>query len=128
MFSQGKINKVKIEVRGKLKEQARIVRVSAWDEFKRLLTALRPTSIAYTFEKSPLSTPPVALRLAFGSEGAQYVFLDFAQGEDLKRTKIPVHLNRAGEPYLKDEEVKNFILTQLNRTDLSIVSFGVLGY
>ena len=111
-----------------MKEQARIVRVSTWDEFKRLATTLRPSSIAFTSEKSPLSTPPMALRLAFGSEGAQYVFLDFARGNVLKRTNIHVHLNKAGEPYLKDEEVKSFILTQLNRTDLSIVSFGVLGY
>ena len=70
----------------------------------------------------------MALRLSFGTVGIQYVFLDFAQGEALKLTQIPVHVDKAGQPYLEDGEVKSFILTQLNRTDLSIVSFGVLGF
>jgi len=79
----------------------KVERVHLWDEFKRLATTLHPSSIAYTFEKSPFSKPPLALRLSFGTEGIQYVFLDFAQGEALKRTKIPVHLNKMGEPYPK---------------------------
>ena len=111
-----------------MKPQAKIVRITSWDEFKKLATTLRPSNIAFTSEKSPLSTPPLALRLVFGVEGTQCVFVDVAKGNVLKRTGIPIHLNKAGEPYLKDEEVKSFILTQLNRNDLSIVSFGVLGY
>ena len=104
------------------------MRIRSWKEFKHAAITLRPSSIAYTFEESPLSKPPLAMRLSFGTEGIQYVFVDFARGEALKLTQIPVHLDKAGQPYLKDEEVKSFILTQLNRTDLSIVSFGVLGY
>ena len=89
----------------------KVERVHLWDEFVRLATTTHPSSIAYTFEKSPFSKPPLAMRLSFGIEGIQYVFVDFAQGEALKSTKIPVHIDKAGEPYLKDEEVKSFILT-----------------
>ena len=104
------------------------MRIRSWDEFKKILTSLHPSTIAYTFEKSPFSKPPLAMRLSFGIEGIQYVFIDFAQGEALKLTHIPVHIDKGDQPYLEDKEVKSFILTQLNRTDLSIVSFGVLGF
>jgi len=72
----------------------KVERVHLWDEFKRLATTLRPSSIAYTFEKSPFSKPPLALRLSFGTQGIQYVFLDFAQSEALKNTKIPARAQR----------------------------------
>jgi len=111
-----------------LKERARVVRVNTWDEFKRLATALRPNSIAYTLQRAPLSRPPVGLRLVFAAENIQYVFLDFAQGETLRRTKISVYFNETGEAYIRDEDIKSFILTQLNRIDLSIISFEALGY
>jgi len=104
------------------------VHIRSWNEFSKVATTSHPSSIAYTFEKSPLSKPPLAMRLSFGAEGIQYVFIDFAKGEALKTTGIPVHIDKAGQPYLEDEEVKSFILAQLNRADLSIVSFGVLGF
>ena len=111
-----------------MKEQNKIVRIRSWEEFVKVTTTLHPRSIAYTFEKSPFSKPPLAMRLSFGVEGTQYIFIDFAQGNALKLTKIPVYIDKGGQPYLKDEEVKSFIHSQLNLDGLSIVSFGVLGY
>ena len=68
-----------------MKQQAKIIRITSWDEFKKLAAALKPSNIAFTSEKSPLSTPPLALRLVFGVEGTQYVFVDFARGNVLKK-------------------------------------------
>ncbi len=46
------------------------------------------------------------MRLSFGTEGIQYVFVDFAQGETLKLTHIPVHSDKGNQPYLEDKKVK----------------------
>jgi len=102
--------------------------VSNWEEFKRLAAVLHPSSVSYTIQRAPLSKPPVGLRIVFATQEAQYVFLDFARGENLQRTKIPVRLNEKGEAYISEEEIKKFITTQLGRTDLPIYSFEVLGY
>ena len=33
-----------------------------------------------------------------------------------------------GDAYFKEEDLKNFIQTELDRKDISIISFEVLGY
>jgi len=111
-----------------MKEQAKVIHVNKWDEFKRLTVALRPSSISYTIQRAPLSKPPIGLRLIFAAENIQYVFLDFAEKHALRRTKIPVRINETGEAYVSEEDIKNFLITQLERIDLSIYSLEVLGY
>lgn len=107
---------------------AKVVHVKTWDEFKNLADIHKPNTIAYTSQRAPLSTPPVGLRLIFASKDVQYVFLDVAEGKYLKRTRIPVTINQVGEFYLEEEDIKNFLKTELERTDLSIISLEVLGY
>ncbi len=102
--------------------------MNKWEEFKKLAGLLRPSSVSYTIQRAPLSKPPVGLRIVFAAGAAQYVFLDFARGKNMERTKIPVRCNEKGEAYLNEEEIKNFILTQLDRHDLPVYSFEVLGY
>ena len=107
-------------------ERKKVVHVNTWEEFKRLAIALCPEFIAYDVEDVPLSRPPIGLRLVFATENSQYVFLDFARGNTLGRTKLPVHTHKSGGFCLKEEDIKNFICTELNRKDISIVTFGVL--
>lgn len=109
-------------------KEAKVVHVNTWEEFKRLAIASHPNSISYSLQRAPLSKPPIGLRLVFATENVQYVFLDFAQGDAFKRTKLPVYTDKRGETYFKEEDLKNFIYTQLNRTDISIISFEALGY
>jgi len=111
-----------------MKPQAKVVHISSWKEFKTLANQIHPTSISYTIRRSPLSKPPVGLRLVFAGQENQYVFLDFARGQALQKTKIRVHVDQAGDAYVSEEEIKDFIRTQLERTDLQIYSFEVLGY
>ena len=99
-----------------------------WEEFKKLANVLGPNSVSYTIQRAPLSKPPVGLRIVFATGVTQYVFLDFARGGNMDRTKIPVRCNDKGEAYLSEEEIRNFILTQLGRRDLAIHSFEILGY
>ena len=100
---------------------AKVVHVKTWDEFKRLAIIHKPNTIAYTLQRAPLSNPPIGLRLVFASK-------DVAEGKSLKRTKIPVTANLAGEFLLEEEDIKNFLKTELKRDDLSIISLEVLGY
>jgi len=111
-----------------LKLEAKVIHINRWEEFKRLAKQLQPSSISYTIQRSPLSKPPIGLRIVFGAPETQYVFLDFARGENLQKTRIPVHVNKSGDAYISEEEIKSFIRTQLERNDLQICSFEVLGY
>jgi len=90
--------------------------------------SLNPEFMAYTAQKSPLSRPPLGLRLVFVSQSAQYVFLDFAHGNVFWRTRLPVYFYESGDSYFKEEDLKNFIYAELNRKDISILSFEVMGY
>jgi hypothetical protein len=107
---------------------AKVVHVKTWDEFKHLANIHQPNTIAYTVQRAPLSNPPIGLRLVFVSKDVQYVFLDMAEGKSLRRTKIPVIANSTGEFCLEEEDIKNFLKTELKRTDLSIISLEILGY
>jgi len=107
---------------------AKVIHVKTWDEFKHLASIHQPKTIAYTLQRAPLSNPPIGLRLVFASKDVQYVFLDVAEGKTLKRTKIPVSTNLTGEFYLEEEDIKNFLKTELKRTNLSIISMEALGY
>lgn len=99
----------------------RIVRLRTWDEFKELATSLRPKSIVYNLHRAPLSKPPICLRLILPSGQKQYVFLDFAAGENLKQTNIPIFKPKKGEAYVRDENIKQFIREELGRDDLLII-------
>jgi len=107
---------------------AKVIHVRTWVGFKRLASICQPTTIAYTLQRAPLSNPPMGLRLIFTSKDVQYVFLDVAEGRSLKRTKIPVAKNSTGESYIEDEDIKNFLKTELKIPNLSIISMEALGY
>ncbi|MBX5326180.1 MAG: hypothetical protein ACQXXH_04235 [Candidatus Bathyarchaeia archaeon] len=107
---------------------AKIVHIKTWNEFLHLANNLKPASIAYTIQRAPLCKPPIGLRLIFASKNTQYVFLDFAKGDALRRTKIPVQRNKAGEAFIDEETIRNFLHDQLRRKDLNVYSLEVLGY
>ena len=101
--------------------ERKILRIKTWDEFKKKAIALHPLSIVYFLHRAPLSKPPIGLKLVFTSQQTQYIFLDFAKGEILRQTKIPIiHLEK-GEDYVRDEDIKQFITKELGRNDLLIV-------
>jgi len=104
------------------------VHVKTWTQFKQLADTLKPSNIAYTMQRAPLSKPPIGLRLIFTVENTQYVFLDFAKDDALKQTKIPVQINAYGEAFLNEDTIKEFLRSQLNRKNLQIYSLEIIGY
>lgn len=105
----------------------KIERVLTWDKFKELLVKLYPAEIYYAQGNAPLARPPVEFRLIFAAEGVQYIFVDTAEGNVLRRTKIPVRSDKYGNFNLGEEDIKKFIYSQLGRIDIKIRSFELMG-
>ncbi|NIP66893.1 hypothetical protein GWN63_02515 [Candidatus Bathyarchaeota archaeon] len=105
----------------------KVERVQTWERFKEPLRRFRPEEIYYAQGNAPLSRPPVELRLTFTSQDRQYVFIDTGKDNYLRRTGIPVHLDQHGNYNIKEEEIKKFIHTELERTDIKVRSFELMG-
>jgi hypothetical protein len=105
----------------------RVQRILTWDRFKTLLRELRPKEIYYAQGLAPLARPPVELRLTFTDRRAQYVFIDTAEAGILRRTKLPVSVDKYGNFLLKDEDIREFIYSELGRDDVKVRSFELMG-
>lgn len=88
---------------------------------------LRPDEIYFAQGLAPLARPPVELRLTFTAEGMQYIFVDTPEESILRRTKIPVGLDKYKNPTIEENEIKKFIRTELGRDDIRIRSFELMG-
>ena len=106
---------------------SRIERIQTWDEFKNLLIKLQPGEIFYAQGLAPLATPPVELRLIFTAEKVQYIFIDTAKEGFLRRTKLPVSSDKYGNSILEEDDVANFIRSELGRVNIMIRSFELMG-
>ncbi len=88
----------------------RLVRVKSWEEFKRLVTELKPDSLVYLIEQNGL-TPTremTILRLLLPASNAYYIYLDFPKGNALRETVIPIHDDK-GNRHLEDDDIKLFL-------------------
>lgn len=106
---------------------SKIKRSFSWEKFRELLIKHQPKTIFYAQGKAPLSTPPIELRLTFSGKGIQYVFVDTARGSILRRTKIPIRIDKHENSCIEEEDVKRFITLQLGRGDINIRSFELMG-
>lgn len=97
--------------------------MKTWEEFKGLAITAHPDSVAYNIERGIPARNLTSLRLILPIEKVQYVLLDFAKGKSLKKTGIPVQTDKRGNSYIRDEDVKNFIATELNRKDIQVCSY-----
>jgi hypothetical protein len=105
-----------------LSEQTNI-RVKSWQEFKELALEKKPKSVVYVIAQSIPAKNHTGLKLILPVEGAQYIFVDSAKGDKLRRTGIPVRTDKKGNRFLTDEDVKSFLRTELNIKDLQILSY-----
>ncbi len=102
-----------------------IVRVNTWEEFKRLAVELRPESIVYVIEQSGLSPEKelTTLRLMLPSPKGIYILLDFSNGKQLRQTGISINVDKLGNHLIEDDDVKEFLRSQLKRPDLPVYSY-----
>jgi len=99
------------------------IRVKSWEEFKELALEKKPKSVVYVIAQSVPARDHTGLKLIFPVVGAQYIFVDSAKGDKLRRTGIPVRTDTKGNRFLTDEDVKRFLRTQLEITGLQIFSY-----
>src|SRR5512136_1915860 len=102
-----------------------IVRVKSWEEFKQLAIDLRPQSMVYVIEQDARSPTKelTVLRLMLPAAKGIYILLDFSDGRKLRQTGIPLHVDKLGNHFIEDDDVKDFLRNQLKRPSLPIYSY-----
>jgi hypothetical protein len=101
-------------------------RVKTWEEFKRLVIEKKPKSIVYIIAQTIPARDLTSLKLILPGEGAQYLFIDCAKGNKLRKTGIPIQTDKKGNRHIEDDDVKSFLKTQLQRDDLQIFSYWTI--
>lgn len=104
----------------------RVVKVKSWSEFKQLIVEHDPESIAYNIEQAIPARHLTGLRLILPARGTQYVFIDTAAGDRLRKTGIPLHKDKLGNLYIRDEDVLDFVRSELKRKDLKLHSYWTM--
>jgi hypothetical protein len=99
------------------------VRVKSWEEFKKLTLEKKPRSIVYVISQSIPARNLTSLQLIVHAQDAQYLFTDFAKGDKLRQTGIPIHTDAKGNRFLEDSDGKSFLKTQWKREGLQIFSY-----
>jgi hypothetical protein len=100
--------------------------VKSWEEFKRLIIQHAPKSIAYNVEQGVQARHLTGLRLILPAVEIQYVFIDNAVGNRLRKTGIPLHSDKRGNFYIRDEDVAEFVRSEVNRKDLKLHSYWTI--
>ena len=83
------------------------LRVKTWEEFKSLVIENEPSSIVYIIAQSIPSCDFTSLKLLLCIGDTQYIFVDTARDDILRRTKIPIWTDKRGIRFLEDEDIKN---------------------
>ena len=104
----------------------KVIRVKSWKEFKQLIIRYNPESIAYNIEQGIPARNLTSLRLILPVEGTQYVFIDTASKDHLRKTNVTLHKDKHGNIFIKDEDIKNFLRIELKRKDLKIYSYWTI--
>jgi len=101
------------------------VRVRSWEEFKRLVSEKKPSSIVYILEQNGFSSNKelTTLRIIMLHDRRYYIFLDFPKGERLRETGIPLHKDKNGIFNLDEDEVKVILKKQFEKENLEVFSF-----
>ncbi|MCK4885289.1 hypothetical protein KAS24_04375 [Candidatus Bathyarchaeota archaeon] len=105
---------------------SKVVRVKTWKEFKQLIIKHNSSRIAYNIEQGVPARHLSGLRLILPVKGTQYVFIDTADGDRLRKTAIPLHKDKYGNKYIKDEDVVNFVRSELKRKDFKLHSYWTI--
>ena len=92
-----------------------------WNDFKNLIVSLKPDIIFFWKEMHPLRKPPIGLRFDFYHKRNLYIFIDFADGEKMWKTEIPVY-SKNKEGHVDDKEIIHFLSKQFRW--IKIVSMG----
>lgn len=94
---------------------SRVIKVDSWEEFKRLIRKYDVKELVYRIEMGVPARHLTSLRLILPTTDAQYVFIDTASEGKLKRTGIKLRVDELGNMYISDEDLINFIKSEIGR-------------
>ena len=98
-------------------------RVKTWEDFKNLVYKNNTECIVYVIAQSIPSRDHTGLKLILPVKGAQYIFVDTAKGDFLRRTGIRINKNSKGNRFLTDKEVIDYIRNEFPIKNLKIFSY-----
>ena len=98
--------------------EGKVVRVKSWEDFKNLIMKYAADTIAYNIEQGVPARHLTSLRLILPIRKVQYVFIDTAAGEHLRKTGIKLHKDNLGNIYIRDEDVIKFLKSELKIKNL----------
>ena len=84
-------------------------RIKTWEIFKSLAIENKPTSIVYIIAQSIQTRDLTSLKLLLPIGDTQYIFVDTAKDDRLRRTKIPIRTDKSGTRFLEDHDIKEFL-------------------
>ena len=94
--------------------------VKTLEAFKEQIRTFSVKTIYCRFETDKQENPPVCMRLYFYHVETVHYLNDYASGEKLEITGIPVSLHGSKkEQYISEEDVKSFINKELTGIGLS---------
>ena len=94
-------------------------RIRSWEEYRNLAREYKPEIIYYSRDSHPLRKPPWGLKLIFYQGFNGYVFIDYADGATLHKTKIPIQGKDKREVPLLIEDIEYFIHSQIGKIKIS---------
>ena len=94
-----------------------------WNDFKNLVLAFKPEIIYYARDPHPLRKPPWGLKLIFYMGFDGYVFVDYADGNSLHKTKIPIKASKNDEIPISVKDIECFLQSQIGKVKLSPIWF-----
>jgi hypothetical protein len=107
-------------------QKGKVIRVKSWEKFRQLLIELKPSNIIYNLEKGVPAGSLKGLRLIITLGEAQYVFIDTAVGDSLRKTGIPLHKDGLGNQYITEEDLVRFIKQETGREDILFLSYWTI--
>jgi len=102
------------------------VRVKSWEEMRRLIILHHPRSVIYNIEKGVPAGNLENLRIILPTRGTQYVFIDSAAGDSLRKTGVKLHKDKSGKIYVRDEDVASFVKSESGIEDLNVYSYWTI--
>ncbi|MBS7640032.1 MAG: hypothetical protein QXF23_05765 [Candidatus Bathyarchaeia archaeon] len=101
----------------------KVIRVDSWEEFKQLIKRYRIKEIVYRIEMGVPAKNLTGLRLILPTPDAQYVFVDTAAGNMLRKTGIKLRVDEFSNMYISDEDVINFIKSNIGDKEIKLYSY-----
>ena len=98
-------------------------RLNSWSEYRKLALVLKPLTVYFVRDPHPLRTPPWGLRLIFYTGFDGYVFIDYADGSELRKTKTPIRGNGEDEIPILVKDIEAFLSSQIGPVNVSPIWF-----